>query len=84
MAPAPARKVTHSERAASASVPMATPMTSCATVPTTISLSAVETLNQIASRVATSARPTQIAATNHTVSIRGPLGPASVSGRAKA
>jgi hypothetical protein len=37
------------------------PMTNCATVPTTISESAVEILNQIASRVAASARPTQSA-----------------------
>jgi hypothetical protein len=36
-------------------------MTNCATVPTTISESAVEILNQIASRVAASARPTQSA-----------------------
>ena len=38
-----------------------TPMTSWATVPTTISESAVETLNQIASSVAASARPTHSA-----------------------
>ena len=38
-----------------------TPMTSCATVPTTISESAEETLNQMASSVATKAKPTQSA-----------------------
>jgi hypothetical protein len=42
-----------------------TPMTSCATVPTTISDSAVETLNQIGSSVATNANPTRKAERAH-------------------
>src|SRR5437588_338836 len=47
-----------------------TPMTSWATVPTTISESAVEILHQIASSVATSARPIQTAARNQVFSMR--------------
>jgi hypothetical protein len=46
-------------------------MTSCATVPTTISESAVEIRNQIASSVAMSARPTHNDARNHTFSMNG-------------
>jgi hypothetical protein len=46
-------------------VPSITPMTSCATVPTTISESAVETLNQIASSIATNANPTHKAERAH-------------------
>ena len=42
-------------------------MTSCATVPTTISDSAVEILNQIASSVAANASPTQSAAKSPSV-----------------
>jgi hypothetical protein len=44
-------------------------MISCATVPTTISESAVDTLNQIASSVAINASPTHNAARDHTFSM---------------
>ena len=47
---------------------MTTTTMSCATVPTTISESAVETLNQMASSVATSASPVHRAARNHVLS----------------
>jgi len=44
------------------------PITNCATVPNTISDRAVEILNQIASKVATRASPTQSDANTHTFS----------------
>ena len=47
--------------------PMAAPMMSWAMVPTTISDNAVEMRNQIESRLATNARPSQSAANAHTL-----------------
>jgi hypothetical protein len=41
--------------------PTITAITTCATVPTSISVSAVDILSQMASSVASSARPTQTA-----------------------
>src|ERR1035441_3411059 len=69
MAPVPARKPTHPDFAPNTSVPMTAPMMSCATVPTTISESAVEILNQIDSMVATKASTSHSAAENQTCSI---------------
>ncbi len=65
MAPVPARKVIHCVLPCRPPVPSMTPMTSWATVPTTISESAVETLNQIAISVATNANPTHNAERAH-------------------
>jgi hypothetical protein len=45
-------------------------MTNWATVPTTISLRAVEILNQIATSVAINARPTHTAAITHKFSMK--------------
>src|ERR1035438_2140574 len=69
MAPVPARKLTQPDLAPNTSVPMSAPIMSCATVPTTISDSAVEILNQIDSIVATKASTSHSAAENQTCSI---------------
>ena len=69
MAPVPARKPTQADFAPSTSVPISAPMMSCATVPTTISESAVEILNQIESSVAINARISHSAAENQTCCI---------------
>ena len=68
MAPVPARKVTQSAFAFRPLETKIAPITSCATVPTTISVSAVEILNQIASNVAMRAKPTQTDACTQTFS----------------
>jgi hypothetical protein len=52
IAPVPARKPTQADFAPSTSVPIRAPMITCATVPTAISESAVEILNQIEISVA--------------------------------
>ena len=66
MAPVPARNVIQGALAPSASPPASAPIASWATVPTTISESAVEIFSQFATRTATSASKSQRAATNHT------------------
>ena len=65
MAPVPARNVIHGVLASSPPCAKYATATNCATVPTTISVSAVEILNQIASSVAASANPTHNAASAH-------------------
>jgi hypothetical protein len=67
----PRQKATQADFAPSTSVPISAPMTSCATVPTTISESAVEILNQIDSSVAINASMSHSAAENQTCSITG-------------
>src|SRR5689334_9088828 len=69
MAPMPARNLTQDSSVPSTAEPIAAPMMSCAIVPTTISDSAVETRNQIDSRLATSASPTHKAANAQTLVI---------------
>src|SRR5580658_805544 len=70
IAPVPARNEIHEDVAPRAWVPINAPMINCATVPTTISESAVEIRNQIESSVATRAKTSQRAATSQTCSIR--------------
>jgi hypothetical protein len=62
MAPVPERTLTQVSSVPSTAAPIAAPIMSWATVPTTISDSAVDTRSQIDSRDAISARPSQSAA----------------------
>src|SRR5580704_3239697 len=70
MAPVPARKLIQPVLAPSPPRMKNAPITSCATVPTTISLSAVEILNQIAASVAIRASPTHTEAKPHIFSMK--------------
>jgi hypothetical protein len=62
MAPAPAKNLTQGSLVASTSEPRNDPRISCASVPTMISVKAVETRNQSANSVARSANPSHRAA----------------------
>ena len=73
MAPVPARKLIQLVFPPSSACTKRAPITNCATVPTTISLRAVEILNQMATSVATKAKPTHTAARTHTFSMGHPL-----------
>src|ERR1019366_8440370 len=62
MAPVPERNLIQESSVCRSAVPRVAPIISCATVPTTISESAVATRSQIDTRVATRARPSHRAA----------------------
>jgi hypothetical protein len=70
MAPALARKVVHGVVVPRTAGPNRAPRMSCARVPTMISVSAGDTRNQIAQRVATTAKPNQRAAKPQTSVIK--------------
>jgi len=70
MAPVPARKVIQPVFAPSPPWTKNAPMISCATVPRTISLSDLESLDQMATKVAIRARPTHTEARARTFSIQ--------------
>ena len=73
MAPVPARKLIQPVFPPRSASTKSTPISSWATVPTTISVSAVEILNQMAMSVAIRARPTHTAASTHIFSMKGHL-----------
>lgn len=64
MAPVPERNLIHESSVCSSATPKVAPMINCATVPTTISDSAVATRSQIDSSVATRASPSHSAASS--------------------
>src|SRR5262249_26015863 len=70
MAPVPATNLIQDSSVCSMVAPTVAPMTSWATVPTTISESAVATRNQIETRVAKSASPSHNAACAQTAVMR--------------
>src|SRR5262249_19747953 len=71
--PPPAKKTTHGSLAPRIDGPNARTRTNAPATPTVISVNATETPSHADSAVATSAIPNQIAAVNHTCSIRSPL-----------
>jgi len=72
MAPTPERNLIQDSSVPSTAEPMAAPRINCATVPTTISDSAVETRSQIENRLAIKARPSHNAARAQIPVIRKP------------